>query len=106
MGTPSFLASHIKSACSSRHDGHQVPHTFNRRGSPWNTCWLTCTSGRCRSSRANSGMALPTRADSNFVGSFPMPENSNTPKTRAVSYTHLRAHETDSYLVCRLLLEQ
>src|SRR5664279_5830496 len=22
-----------------------------------------------------------------------------------VSYTHLRAHETDSYLVCRLLLE-
>src|SRR5664279_3528915 len=22
---------------------------------------------------------------------------------RAVSYTHLRAHETDSYLVCRLL---
>src|SRR5664279_5858771 len=25
--------------------------------------------------------------------------------TEAVSYTHLRAHETDSYLVCRLLLE-
>ena len=24
--------------------------------------------------------------------------------TIAVSYTHLRAHETDSYLVCRLLL--
>src|SRR5665647_1044882 len=24
-------------------------------------------------------------------------------KTKAVSYTHLRAHETDSYLVCRLL---
>src|SRR5680860_1016930 len=23
---------------------------------------------------------------------------------RSVSYTHLRAHETDSYLVCRLLL--
>src|SRR5665647_2392816 len=30
-------------------------------------------------------------------------EPSPTPK--AVSYTHLRAHETDSYLVCRLLLE-
>ena len=28
----------------------------------------------------------------------------NTPG--AVSYTHLRAHETDSYLVCRLLLEK
>ena len=26
--------------------------------------------------------------------------------TIAVSYTHLRAHETDSYLVCRLLLEK
>ena len=26
--------------------------------------------------------------------------------TDAVSYTHLRAHETDSYLVCRLLLEK
>src|SRR5665647_1260857 len=28
----------------------------------------------------------------------------NTPEP--VSYTHLRAHETDSYLVCRLLLEK
>src|SRR5664279_4915578 len=27
------------------------------------------------------------------------------PSSEAVSYTHLRAHETDSYLVCRLLLE-
>ena len=27
-------------------------------------------------------------------------------KVDAVSYTHLRAHETDSYLVCRLLLEK
>src|SRR5665647_2384529 len=28
------------------------------------------------------------------------------PCTEPVSYTHLRAHETDSYLVCRLLLEK
>src|SRR5665647_2721770 len=27
------------------------------------------------------------------------------PEKTPVSYTHLRAHETDSYLVCRLLLE-
>ena len=27
-------------------------------------------------------------------------------KDITVSYTHLRAHETDSYLVCRLLLEK
>ena len=26
--------------------------------------------------------------------------------SKSVSYTHLRAHETDSYLVCRLLLEK
>src|SRR5664279_5993297 len=33
----------------------------------------------------------------------------STPHSSAfspVSYTHLRAHETDSYLVCRLLLEK
>src|SRR5664279_3434528 len=29
-----------------------------------------------------------------------------TEEMYAVSYTHLRAHETDSYLVCRLLLEK
>src|SRR5680860_1838746 len=29
----------------------------------------------------------------------------HAPGPYAVSYTHLRAHETDSYLVCRLLLE-
>src|SRR5680860_1644219 len=28
------------------------------------------------------------------------------PSPEPVSYTHLRAHETDSYLVCRLLLEK
>ena len=27
-------------------------------------------------------------------------------RASSVSYTHLRAHETDSYLVCRLLLEK
>ena len=32
--------------------------------------------------------------------------NTAKPQYIAVSYTHLRAHETDSYLVCRLLLEK
>src|SRR5665647_405012 len=31
---------------------------------------------------------------------------SSIPFIGSVSYTHLRAHETDSYLVCRLLLEK
>ena len=30
----------------------------------------------------------------------------NKAALETVSYTHLRAHETDSYLVCRLLLEK
>ena len=30
----------------------------------------------------------------------------SSPGVDPVSYTHLRAHETDSYLVCRLLLEK
>src|SRR5680860_1822341 len=33
-------------------------------------------------------------------------EGEACPTFRPVSYTHLRAHETDSYLVCRLLLEK
>src|SRR5678815_96990 len=31
---------------------------------------------------------------------------SDTAKIKAVSYTHLRAHETPEHLVCRLLLEK
>ena len=39
---------------------------------------------------------------------YVMDASGNTvPKdAETVSYTHLRAHETDSYLVCRLLLEK
>src|SRR5665647_996065 len=33
-------------------------------------------------------------------------KQSEYPQVMPVSYTHLRAHETDSYLVCRLLLEK
>ena len=33
-------------------------------------------------------------------------EGFNAVGSKPVSYTHLRAHETDSYLVCRLLLEK
>src|SRR5678815_2682667 len=33
-------------------------------------------------------------------------ENKDHDVTKAVSYTHLRAHETPEHLVCRLLLEK
>ena len=36
----------------------------------------------------------------------PMTRGDAWGKHLPVSYTHLRAHETDSYLVCRLLLEK
>src|SRR5680860_1743285 len=35
-----------------------------------------------------------------------VPDQSFWHRLLPVSYTHLRAHETDSYLVCRLLLEK
>src|SRR5680860_1744921 len=44
--------------------------------------------------------AIPGR-----LGASPIAALTGTPGG-AVSYTHLRAHETDSYLVCRLLLEK
>ena len=40
------------------------------------------------------------------IGFTPLAAKSLTQDTMSVSYTHLRAHETDSYLVCRLLLEK
>src|SRR5665647_3979375 len=36
----------------------------------------------------------------------PSPATTGSSPLDPVSYTHLRAHETDSYLVCRLLLEK
>ena len=45
--------------------------------------------------------------DGNYDKAFKNLRGRNMHKhTEAVSYTHLRAHETDSYLVCRLLLEK
>ena len=58
-------------------------------------------------------LQLATPADINeihYLHSFPEVDRFNTTgipdSIEAVSYTHLRAHETDSYLVCRLLLEK
>src|SRR5665647_3831346 len=72
----------------------------------------SCTP-RCRGSAASS---VPGR--SRWCMRWPMPSPRTSicwsrpapaPASRwpiSVSYTHLRAHETDSYLVCRLLLEK
>src|SRR5665647_3604559 len=51
---------------------------------------------RARLSRSASACAAIDR----FISSL------SSTSLSSVSYTHLRAHETDSYLVCRLLLEK
>ena len=56
------------------------------------------------------GFMLRTDSDKkveNFAKYLSIPViNGLSPSSHPVSYTHLRAHETDSYLVCRLLLEK
>ena len=52
----------------------------------------------------DSRVAPPHRFDSTQVESSPPLEINFPSSDIPVSYTHLRAHETDSYLVCRVLL--
>src|SRR5665647_3747684 len=51
-----------------------------------------------RSAQPLSNLHWPLRASFWRLG--------GSARNASVSYTHLRAHETDSYLVCRLLLEK
>src|SRR5680860_1404623 len=46
------------------------------------------------------------RAHASYATSVESLWRAALPASATVSYTHLRAHETDSYLVCRLLLEK
>src|SRR5664279_4160172 len=65
--------------------------------------WLLST-GNCRHLRTKSEMPRFSKSPSTVriePTAVPIASAINT-----VSYTHLRAHETDSYLVCRLLLEK
>src|SRR5680860_176106 len=52
------------------------------------------------------GQELPKDQVINILGKlgFQLTKHKDSLSIIAVSYTHLRAHETDSYLVCRLLL--
>src|SRR5680860_1633267 len=66
---------------------------------------LQCSAERTKSpGRAQTGISARTRQAENpyLLGSVIWIVLWIT----SVSYTHLRAHETDSYLVCRLLLEK
>src|SRR5665647_2375999 len=64
--------------------------------------------GVCWSIAENPTTKDPKSTNGTGFGAFVSPVTGLVSGTiyniRAVSYTHLRAHETDSYLVCRLLL--
>src|SRR5665647_635682 len=57
----------------------------------------------------NSGSAtkvkILTEYEAGIASAPPVQAQEVQDRPASVSYTHLRAHETDSYLVCRLLLE-
>src|SRR5665647_3229884 len=58
------------------------------------------TAGHAWGMKAGPGLTL---VGDEFVGPSPSPSAlMGAGGTHSVSYTHLRAHETDSYLVCRL----
>src|SRR5678816_4872077 len=77
--TPAFLRSSYRSS---------RPHSSSR-------CWR----------RAAFDSAFEKRCE-RTLHRFSRVSNSNGDTLGAVSYTHLRAHETPEHLVCRLLLEK
>src|SRR5665647_3852863 len=68
------------------------------------------SSRQARSSRCgrinDNRTAIRSCSTSDSVIAQPYRSETVIPTQLPVSYTHLRAHETDSYLVCRLLLEK
>src|SRR5659263_646924 len=64
----------------------------------------------CRRLNLPSSPSAPPPTSRNAPGAsesiFPLPNPCSSPIQKAVSYTHLRAHETRHDLVCRLLLEK
>src|SRR5680860_1717627 len=56
--------------------------------------------------RERLGLLPHTEVDFTLEGDVAYLRKVDPDEAQPVSYTHLRAHETDSYLVCRLLLEK
>src|SRR5664279_2679606 len=85
---------------SSRSTRHNTPTISNPNSRAASTAWMV------EPPVVHTSSTITTRA--NFCRNpsmrWPMPYAFSALRTRKpVSYTHLRAHETDSYLVCRLL---
>src|SRR5680860_1344406 len=75
--------------------------------STWRPVATEVTSMPCATRLPNTDSDARTSSMWNQLKSPDTPQKFTTSASViAVSYTHLRAHETDSYLVCRLLLEK
>src|SRR5665647_1477259 len=87
---------------------HWINHTWRlRRSSPVARSSPASANRSLRAaSRVAHGSSRPCHSRPVATQIARVRASSRTGKGRLpVSYTHLRAHETDSYLVCRLLLE-
>src|SRR5680860_1803390 len=80
-----------------------APSCASRKSTQSRTAWCSTTLTKSRTRRGSTSRRAQNKPlMARLSDSVPPEVNS----TSAVSYTHLRAHETDSYLVCRLLLEK
>eukprot|EP00658_Telonema_sp_P-2_P009063 TRINITY_DN13426_c0_g1_i2.p1 TRINITY_DN13426_c0_g1~~TRINITY_DN13426_c0_g1_i2.p1 ORF type:complete len:115 (+),score=31.33 TRINITY_DN13426_c0_g1_i2:146-490(+) len=88
----------------------QVPEPPNQRGVP-NVHLvldsLEAMAEECRAKEPNDSDSAMLHEDGNVLRHKPQQRaRAVKAEDRAVSYTHLRAHETPEHLVCRLLLEK
>src|SRR5678816_4794111 len=74
----------------------------NKRWLHWSGIEPSLDSERCLWRRRRANLLAPRANSSSALADSPESRWS----TCAVSYTHLRAHETPEHLVCRLLLEK
>src|SRR5665213_2570334 len=80
--------------------------TTSLRGLVYEEVWIKAANRDLHSGLFGDGAQIPIRVLTRILGSL-FDENGHItiPGFYAVSYTHLRAHETGRNLVCRLLLE-
>src|SRR5680860_1826516 len=91
------------STCAENPPPHQSEFKSRYRA----CCWAASSSAECASTGANCATSRRTLTSSRAASHMSCRYSACAgPGIGAVSYTHLRAHETDSYLVCRLLLEK
>src|SRR5665647_1255300 len=96
---------------SERRNGGISSRQKARRRLPYLTYMPTLSMARFVASKTMAATAPATRSPTDTVvrdasKKRAAASKASDAKKAAVSYTHLRAHETDSYLVCRLLLEK